>query len=101
LRVLTVVLIRQCSPIRFADDVSHALWRNLLRVYASGGNIALIAGPEGLRLAVANQSDFTTQDHDSDVEIMGMAFPDVAGFLAAVHNLETLSAQVAYKRLAR
>src|SRR5689334_5749625 len=64
---LRFALVDRCPALDLAGDIGHAFRANLLAVHATGRNLAVIAGTEGFRLAVPDQRDFSTQNHDPDV----------------------------------
>src|SRR6185312_9636327 len=85
------------APARGAGDIGHAFRPNLFGVQAAGRYLAVIAGTEGLRLAVTDRRDLAAKHHDARVEIMRMRICGVAGLLAAMDDLETLAAQPRFK----
>src|SRR6185312_604280 len=73
---------------------------DLRGVLASRRDLAVVAGPERLRLVVADEGDLAAQHHDARIEVVGVQLLGEAGLLAAMHDLETLAAQIALERLA-
>ena len=60
----------------------------------------MLARPERLRLVVAGHRGLAAQHHDPHVEVVRVQLLGEVGLLAAMHDLETLAAQVALERLA-
>lgn len=86
-------------PNGLADHISNALGTDLRRVLAAAQNLAVIAGMEHFGLAIAGDANLTAENHDPHIEIMRVHVFGESGLLAAVDDIEALTAQVAFESL--
>ena len=92
-----VALVHRWLVTNLADDGGNAFRAHLRRVLAAGRNLAVIAGTEKVRLAIAGYGDLAPEHHDPHIEIMGVHVLGETGLLPAMHDFEAFAPQIAFE----
>ena len=94
------VLVHRWLATNLADDGGNAFRAHLSCVLAAGRNLAVIAGTEKDRLAIAGHGDLAPKHHNPRIEIMRMHVFGETGLLPAMHDFKAFAPQVAFEGLA-
>ena len=93
------VLVHRWLATDLADDGGNAFRAHLGCVLAAGRNLAVIAGTEKVRLAIAGYGDLAPKYHDPRIEIMRMHVFGETGFLPSMHDFKAFTPQVTFEGL--